>query len=113
MSEQNNTIGADLQEIIDQKNAELRELRFQLTEKNNRLNDTKEYAENIVETVREPLLVLDSELKILTANRNFYDTFKVSSEETIGHFIYDLGNRQWDIPQLRVLLEEILPQKKY
>ncbi len=112
MSEQSNTIGADLQEIIDQKNAELRELRCQLTENNNRLNDTREFAENIVETVREPLLVLDSELKILTANRNFYEVFKVSPEETIGRFIYDLGNRQWDIPQLRVLLEEILPQKK-
>lgn len=70
-----------------------------------------EYAENIVETVREPMLVLNSELKILTVNHNFYDTFKVSPKETIGHFIYDLGNRQWDIPQLRVLLEEILPQE--
>ncbi len=70
-----------------------------------------EYAENIVETVREPMLVLNSELKILSVNHNFYDTFKVSSEETIGHFIYDLGNRQWDIPKLRILLEEILPQK--
>ena len=68
-----------------------------------------EYAENIVETVREPLLVLNSELKILTANHSFYDTFKVKPEETIGNFIYDLGNRQWDIPKLRVLFEEILP----
>ncbi len=99
-----------LHEIIDQKNEELRELLCQLTEKNNRLNEAKEYAENIVETVREPLLVLDSELKILTANHNFYDTFKVSPEETIGRFIYAVGNRQWDIPKLRLLLEEILPR---
>jgi diguanylate cyclase (GGDEF)-like protein/PAS domain S-box-containing protein len=69
----------------------------------------REYAENIVETVREPLVVLDSDLKILTVNQSFYDTFKVTAEETIGNFIYDLGNRQWDIPKLRVLFEEILP----
>ncbi len=73
------------------------------------IQDAREYAENIVETVREPLVVLNSDLKILTANQSFYDTFKVTPEETIGNFIYDLGNRQWDIPKLRVLFEEILP----
>ena len=73
------------------------------------IQDAREYAENIVETVREPLVVLDSDLKVLTANHSFYDTFKVTPEETIGNFIYDLGNRQWDIPKLRVLFEEILP----
>ena len=73
------------------------------------IQDAREYAENIVETVREPLVVLNSDLKILTANHSFYETFKVTPEETIGNFIYDLGNRQWDIPKLRVLVEEILP----
>ncbi len=73
------------------------------------IQDAREYAENIVETVREPLVVLNSDLKILTANHSFYDTFKVTPGETIGNFIYDLGNRQWDIPKLRVLFEEILP----
>jgi diguanylate cyclase (GGDEF)-like protein/PAS domain S-box-containing protein len=73
------------------------------------IQDAREYAENIVETVREPLVVLNSDLKILTANQSFYDTFKVTPEETIGNFIYDLGNRQWDIPKLRVLIEQILP----
>jgi PAS domain S-box-containing protein len=68
----------------------------------------REYAENIVETLREPLVVLNSDLKILTANHSFYDTFKVTPEETIGNFIYDVGNRQWDIPKLRVLFEDIL-----
>jgi PAS domain S-box-containing protein len=67
------------------------------------------YAENIVETVREPLVVLDIDLKILSANRSFYNTFKVTPDETIGNFIYDLGNRQWNIPRLRTLFEEILP----
>jgi diguanylate cyclase (GGDEF)-like protein len=61
-----------------------------------------------VETVREPLVVLNSDLKVLTANHSFYDTFKVTPEETIGNFIYDLGNRQWDIPQLQALLDDIL-----
>ncbi len=69
------------------------------------------YAESIVETVRESLLVLDAELKIISANRSFYRTFKVTPGETIGSFIYDLGNKQWDIPKLRHLLETILPQK--
>jgi PAS domain S-box-containing protein len=74
--------------------------------------EARRYAESIVETVREPLLVLDADLKIISANRNFYRTFKVTTDETIGSFIYDLGNKQWDIPRLRELLEEILPEKE-
>jgi two-component system CheB/CheR fusion protein len=66
--------------------------------------------EDIVETVREPLIVLDSDLRILSVNRSFYNSFKVTPEETIGNLIYDLGNRQWDIPRLRTLLEDILPK---
>ena len=66
--------------------------------------------EDVVNTVREPILVLDSDLRILFANRNFYDSFKVTPEETLGNLIYNLGNRQWDIPRLRILLEEILPK---
>ena len=61
-------------------------------------------------SIREPLLVLDSDLKIVKANPSFYHTFNVTPEETEGALIYDLGNRQWDIPKLRELLEEILPQ---
>jgi PAS domain S-box-containing protein len=74
--------------------------------------ESRRYAESIVETFREPLLVLDAELKIISASRNFYRTFKVTPGETIGTFIYDLGNKQWDIPKLRELLEEVLPEKK-
>jgi two-component system CheB/CheR fusion protein len=66
--------------------------------------------EEIVETVREPLIVLDSDLRVLSANRSFYDSFNVTPEETTGNLIYDLGNRQWDIPRLRTLLEDILPK---
>jgi len=70
------------------------------------------YAESIVETIRHSLLILDSDLKIISANRNFYTAFKVSPGETIGKFIYELGNKQWDIPKLRDLLETILPKKE-
>ena len=66
--------------------------------------------EDIIETMREAVLVLDSDLNILFANRSFYDSFKVTSKETVGSFIYDLGNQQWDIPKLRTLLEEIIPK---
>src|SRR5208283_2360769 len=67
------------------------------------------YAENIVDTVRGPLLVLDADLKVVSAGRSFYEYFLVTPEETIGHYLYDLGNHQWDIPRLRELLETILP----
>jgi len=72
------------------------------------IQDAREYAENIVETVRRPLVVMDSDLIILSANQSFYSTFNVKAEETIGNFIYDLGNRQWDVPGLRALLEDSL-----
>jgi len=68
----------------------------------------QKYTESIVETIREPLLVLASDLRVLSANRSFYDTFKVTPKETTGNLIYNLGNRQWDIPRLRTLLEDIL-----
>lgn len=76
------------------------------------VEEARRYAESIVETIREPLLVLDADLKIISANRNFYTTFKVTPDETIGSFIYDLGDKQWGIPKLRELLEEVLPEKE-
>jgi two-component system, chemotaxis family, CheB/CheR fusion protein len=68
------------------------------------------YAENIIGTMREPLVVLDSDLRVESANRAFYRTFDVTPAATLGKFIYELGHRQWDIPEFRALLEEILPQ---
>jgi PAS domain S-box-containing protein len=70
-----------------------------------------EYSESIINTVREPLIVLDQDLRVVTASRSFYEVFKVKPEETVGQLIYDLGNKQWNIPKLRELLETILPQK--
>ncbi|RPJ07389.1 MAG: diguanylate cyclase, partial [Spirochaetaceae bacterium] len=74
-------------------------------------DEAREYAENIINTVRAPLIVLDKDLRVVKASRSFYDVFRVKPEETIGQLIYDLGNKQWDIPKLRELLETILPQK--
>jgi PAS domain-containing protein len=76
------------------------------------LADALVYLESIVDTVREPLIVLDKQLRVKTANQSFYRTFQVTPAETETRCIYDLGNGQWNIPQLRTLLEEILAQNK-
>jgi two-component system CheB/CheR fusion protein len=70
----------------------------------------REYAESVVATVREPLLVLDADLHIVSASRSFYQTFLVNPAETEGKLVYELGNGQWDIPALRQLLEDVLPK---
>ena len=68
-----------------------------------------EIFDNLMGSIREPLVVLDAELKVVKANYSFYQTFDVKPDATEGVLIYDLGNGQWDIPKLRKLLEEILP----
>ncbi len=75
----------------------------------NKIRAAREFAEAIVETVREPLLVLDAGLRVVSANRSFYRTFQVGAEETVGRLVYELGDHEWDIPELRGLLEDILP----
>jgi PAS domain-containing protein len=66
------------------------------------------YAQSIVDTIREPVLVLDDGMRVISAGQAFYETFRVTKEETEGRILYELGNRQWDIPQLRGLLADIL-----
>jgi len=73
------------------------------------VEDIETYAQDIVDTVREPLLMLDTTLRVRSANRAFYQTFQVSPEETENRLIYELGNGQWDIPALRTLLEDVIP----
>ncbi len=73
------------------------------------LKELETYAQDVVDTVREPLLILDSDLRVSSANRAFYQTFRVSAGETEDRLIYQLGNGQWDIPALRTLLEDIIP----
>jgi two-component sensor histidine kinase len=75
------------------------------------ISDAWALAQGIVDTVREPVLVLDKELRVITASRSFYSGFKVSPEDTQGRLLYALGDGQWDIPMLRVLLEKIIPEK--
>jgi len=72
----------------------------------------RDQAQEIVETVRQPLVILDADLRVATANRAFYETFHVTREETERQLIFDLGNRQWNIPRLRTLLEEILARSE-
>jgi two-component system CheB/CheR fusion protein len=73
----------------------------------------REYSDNIVNTVRDSLLILDKNLKVLSANRSFYKMFNTTSEKTVGKFVYELQDNNWDIPELRKLLEEILPQNSF
>ncbi len=69
------------------------------------------YAESILDTIREPLVMLDPDFRVKIANQAFFKTFKVTLEETKNKLLYELGNRQWDIPRLRQSLEEIISSK--
>src|SRR5208283_675587 len=73
--------------------------------------DARELAQSIVETVREPLLVLDSDFRIVSGNKAFYETFGISRPQSEGVPVFELGNGQWNIPELRELLEKIIPEK--
>ena len=73
------------------------------------IQDALKCTETIMNTVRDPLLILYEDLRVALANRSFYQAFKVKPEKTVGELIYNLGNHQWDIPKLRELLKDILP----
>jgi two-component system, chemotaxis family, CheB/CheR fusion protein len=73
----------------------------------------RDYAETILRTTRDPLLVLRADLKVESANESFYKNFKLKPAETQGRLIYELGGRQWDLPRLRRLLEEIIPRDSF
>src|SRR5690349_4091406 len=74
------------------------------------LLDALVYLESIFDTAHESLLVLDSSLHVKTGNRSFYQTFRTSREETEGRFLWELGAGEWNIPELRVQLEDVLEQ---
>lgn len=99
-------------EEIESTNEELLTVNEELQNTNQQLKEARDYSERIVETVIEPLMVLDRSLRITSANTSFYDTFHVEREHTVGTLIYELGNGQWNIPELREALEQILPQNK-
>jgi len=73
-------------------------------------DDASALAQAIVDTIRDPLLVLDQNLRVVTANRAFLQTFKMNHKDIQGHPVYGLGDGQWDIPELRLLLEDVGPQ---
>lgn len=98
-------------EELQTTNEELIVLNQELVSLNEQVTTARNYAESIITTIQEPLLVLDKTLRVKTANNAFYKTFHVTEEETEGALIYELGNKQWNTAPLRKLLEEILPQK--
>lgn len=71
------------------------------------------YIKTVVDVVREPVLILDRELRVMTANESFYQKFQVEAKDTVDKVVYKLGNGQWDIPALRKLLEDILPKNTF
>jgi two-component system CheB/CheR fusion protein len=95
-------------EELQASNEELATLNHELQDRNFQLGRALEYANGIVETVRNPMLILDGAFRVERANRTFYDYFHVAPVETVGRIVYDLGDGQWDVPGLRQTLGEIL-----
>ena len=102
-----------IEDITERKNIEagLEKTRKDLAIIKESADEAHEFAINLIDTVREPLITLDQDLRVVTVSRSFYEFFKVKPEETLGQLIYNLGDKQWDIPKLRELLEKILPEK--
>ena len=92
-------------------NEELIIVNQELYDRNEQLNLARLYAESIVTTIREPLIILNKNLQVRSANKSFYTKFRTDAEETEGRTLFELGNNQWDIPGLRKMLEQILPDK--
>ena len=97
--------------ILKKRIVVLEKLNSHYKDMENRVLEARTYAENVVETVTEPLIIMDGNLKVISANKSFYLGFKVNPKETVGKFIYELGNGQWDIPVLRKLLKEIITKR--
>ncbi|PJB58128.1 MAG: hypothetical protein CO098_10020 [Bacteroidetes bacterium CG_4_9_14_3_um_filter_41_19] len=106
-------IQCQIRDITARKKTEttLEKTRKELAEIKKSADELNEFTENVIDTLREPLLAIDQDLRVIKASRSFYQFFKVTAGETIGKLIYELGNHQWDIPKLRELLEKIIPEK--
>lgn len=109
----NKVIQCQIRDITARKETEaaLEKTRIELTEIKKTADELNKFTENVIDTIREPLLAIDKNLRVIKASRSFYKFFKVTAKETIGKLIYELGNHQWDIPKLKELLEEIIPEK--
>ncbi|HEV7349751.1 CheR family methyltransferase [Telluribacter sp.] len=99
-------------EELQSTNEELITINEELFQRNIELKESSEYREAIVETIREPLVVLTTDLRVKTANKAFYADFKLSPKETEGNFFFEISNRQWDITGLRKQLTEIISREK-
>jgi len=99
-----------INEELQSSNEQLATLSREVQDRNVKLGRALDYANGIVETVRNPLLILDADLRVERANRAFYTYFQVAPEETAGSLVYELEKGQWDIPALRQALEEVLPK---
>lgn len=115
-NEELQTVNEELEtskEEIESANEELTTTNQELQTRNDLLNEAYEYSEAVFATIHEPMIVLDKNLRVKSANKTFYKIFNVNEEETEGMLLYDLGNKQWNIPRLRELLEDILPRNTH
>lgn len=97
-------------EEVESSNEELITINQELQLRNEQLTETQDYAESVLFTIRESLVILDKNLRVKTANFAFYKTFNLREEHTENRLLYDLNHRQWDIPKLRDMLEYTLPE---
>lgn len=107
LNEELETSKEELQSTVE----ELTVVNQEMISLNEQLAAEKEYAEAIIATVPQPMLILDKNLKVVTANQLFYEHFQVSETQTEGRLMYDIGNGQWDNPELKKLLEKVIPEK--
>jgi two-component system CheB/CheR fusion protein len=98
-------------EEVESSNEELTTINNELQVRNEQLAESYEFSEAVSETIREAVLILDKDFRVRSANKAFYRIFKSKEEETEGMLIYELGNRQWDILELRQVLEEIITKR--
>jgi two-component system, chemotaxis family, CheB/CheR fusion protein len=96
---------------LRQRVADLEAERYAIAPLTQALHEAKDLAEKVIETIRDPLLILAPNLSVQAANPAFYQLFQVHPVDTLGRRIYDLGNGQWAIPELRTLLEDILSRQ--
>ncbi|KAF0132238.1 MAG: two-component system chemotaxis family CheB/CheR fusion protein [Bacteroidetes bacterium] len=115
-NEELQTVNEELEtskEEIESANEELTTINQELQTRNDLLNEAYDYSEAVFDTIHEPMIVLDKNLRVKSANKTFYKIFKVKKEETEGMLLFDLGNKQWNIPRLRELLKDILPRNTH
>lgn len=98
-------------EELQSTNEELMVINQEVINLNEQVTEAKNYAQSIVATIHDPLIILDKNLRVKSASKAFYKKFAVDEKDTEGMLLYDLGNKQWNIPSLREFLQDILPQK--